>query len=157
MDTTVRQERRDAAAAADPAAARAAELRARRGLNFEQRVELVLAEITRLRWENLIRGSESYAKAQKETIDTRTWVLQVHGEPVVRVEKGRRYWRIVSASIRPGCAESNVSAYGFIDTTNGDLLKCDGWKKPAKHARGNLFAEDMGFKALGPYGMAYLR
>jgi hypothetical protein len=27
---------------------------------------------------------------------------------------------------------------GFIDLTNGDILKADGWKAPAKHARGNI-------------------
>ncbi len=49
------------------------------------------------------------------------------------LETGRRYARIVS--------EDGPSrfAFGFIDLTNGDVLKADGWKAPAKNfARGNV-------------------
>ncbi len=49
------------------------------------------------------------------------------------LETGRRYARIVS--------EDGASrfAFGFVDLTNGDVLKADGWKAPAKNfARGNV-------------------
>jgi hypothetical protein len=48
-------------------------------------------------------------------------------------ERGRRYIRIV--------AEGNAqrSAWAFVDTTNGDVLKADGWKAPAKGSRGNIY------------------
>ena len=41
------------------------------------------------------------------------------------------------------------SVYCFIDMSNGDILKADGWAKPAKGARGNIFNVncDVGFRA----------
>jgi hypothetical protein len=38
----------------------------------------------------------------------------------------------------------------------GDVLKAASYKKPAKHARGNIFDDDNGLKNVGPYGPAYL-
>jgi hypothetical protein len=49
------------------------------------------------------------------------------------------------------------SAWAFVDKTTGDVLKAASWKKPAKHARGNIFDEWNGLKSVGPYGPAYLR
>ena len=49
------------------------------------------------------------------------------------------------------------SAWCFIDLTNGDGLKPDGWKRPAKHARGNVLADDGGMTNIGPYGPAYMK
>ena len=49
------------------------------------------------------------------------------------------------------------SAYAFIDKSNGDVLKPASWNAPAKHARGNIFADDNGLNCCGPYGIAYLR
>jgi hypothetical protein len=71
--------------------------------------------------------------------------------PVIEIMAGVKYSRIVLMQ-GPGVR----SAYGFIDLTNGDLLKSDGWKKPAKHARGNIFADNP-LAGCGPYGMAYLK
>ena len=48
------------------------------------------------------------------------------------------------------------SAWAFIDSTNGDVLKPASWKAPAKHARGNIFAENP-VANVSPYGPAYLR
>ncbi len=49
------------------------------------------------------------------------------------------------------------SAWCFIDLTNGDVLRPDGYKKPARHARGNILKEDLGMSSIGPYGPAYLK
>jgi uncharacterized protein (TIGR02996 family) len=38
----------------------------------------------------------------------------------------------------------------------GDVHKPDGWKRPARHARGSVFAEDFG-NCSGTHGVAYLR
>lgn len=72
---------------------------------------------------------------------------------------GKKYARLVTQ--RDG---TNRSAMGFIDLTNGDILKADGWKAPAKHARGNIRvgnAENLwngAFNALGGgLCVAYLR
>ena len=49
------------------------------------------------------------------------------------------------------------SVHCFVDMATGDVLKADGWSRPAKHARGNIYRPDNGLKAMGPYGAAYLR
>lgn len=59
--------------------------------------------------------------------------------PVLVAEHGKRYVRIVS--------DNGVqrSAWGFVDTTNGDVLKSAGWKSPAKNfARGNIHDQNKG-------------
>lgn len=65
-------------------------------------------------------------------------------------EKGRKFIRIVSKDA------AQRSAYCFIDMTNGNVLKAAGWKGPAKHARGNIFNDDSGVGAVGPYGANYM-
>ena len=75
----------------------------------------------------------------------------VGSAPEVSIEPGTKYARIVVSSAGP-----QRSAYGFIDLTTGDLLKADGWKKPAKHVRGNIYRENP-LAGCGPYGMQYLR
>ena len=59
--------------------------------------------------------------------------------PKLSGEGSARYIRIVSE--QPGTR----SAFGFVDKTNGDVLKAAGWKGPAKNfARGNVFDEHKG-------------
>ncbi len=55
---------------------------------------------------------------------------------LLSVEPGRRYVRVVRASENG----SSRSVYGFVDTTNGNVLKADSWKKPAKTLRGSIYA-----------------
>ncbi len=52
--------------------------------------------------------------------------------PDLTVMRGQKYIRIVAET--PG----QRSAWCFVDSTNGDVLKCDGWKRPAKGTRGNI-------------------
>jgi hypothetical protein len=51
----------------------------------------------------------------------------------------------------------NPGAYCFVDIETGDVLKTDGWKRPAitKTKRGNIFDEYNGLQYAGPYGIAY--
>lgn len=74
--------------------------------------------------------------------------------PVLSVERGRRYARIVKSLDGKG---GQRSVHCFVDLTNGDVLKAASWKTPAKHARGNIFAPDGGSSAVGAYGANYLR
>ena len=61
---------------------------------------------------------------------------------------GRKYIRVVS---------SGVAAYCFLDH-EGNIYKPDGWKRPARHIRGSIFDPNFSIgKALGPYGVAYLK
>lgn len=64
---------------------------------------------------------------------------------------GSKYIRIV----RAGTGQRSVHC--FIDRSNGDILKAAGWVGPAKHARGNIFADDIGLSCMDPYGPKYLR
>lgn len=69
----------------------------------------------------------------------------------IAVEPGRRYVRLVKVDA------ASRSAYCFVDTTNGNVLKSASWKAPAKGARGNIYNSDNGLTGMGPYGAVYLR
>lgn len=71
--------------------------------------------------------------------------------------KGIKFVRIVRYDYPQQVGFQGSSVHCFIDKTNGDVLKAAGWKAPAKHARGNIYAEDQGLQNMGPYGPAYLR
>lgn len=59
--------------------------------------------------------------------------------PKLVAERGQRYIRLVSETL------GSRSAWGFVDTKSGDVLKSAGWKGPAKNfARGNIFDADFG-------------
>lgn len=72
--------------------------------------------------------------------------------PQIKLEWGQKYVRIVRER-----GPNDRSAFGFIDTTNGDLLKAESWKKPARIPRGNLYDASTWKGSHDPYGMAYLR
>ena len=72
--------------------------------------------------------------------------------PQLSVDPGRRYARIVRNE-----SHGRRSVYGFIDLDNGDILKAEGWRKPALHARGSLDDPESWAKAAEPYGIVYLR
>lgn len=60
--------------------------------------------------------------------------------PVLSIEKGRRYARIIATS-----HGDHRGAWGFIELSSGNLLKANGWKNPAKNfARGNILNPDRG-------------
>lgn len=70
---------------------------------------------------------------------------------VLSTMPGKRYIRVVAER-----GSGGRSVYCFVDTTNGDVLKAAGWKAPAKHARGNIFAADP-VAGVTEYGGAYLK
>ncbi len=78
------------------------------------------------------------------------------GIPQISLMAGKRYVRVVESMV-VGTVLTQKSVHCFIDTTNGDVLKAAGWKAPAKHARGNIFNEDVGMNGVGIYGANYLR
>ena len=61
----------------------------------------------------------------------------------LQVMEGKRYYRIVKETY----------AFCFIDKRNGDVLKPAGWEGVAKHARGNIFTDNVG---VSEYGALYL-
>ncbi len=70
--------------------------------------------------------------------------------PTITLEWGPRYVRIVKND-----SAHSRSAFGFVDLTNGDLLKADGWKKPAKGARGSIYDVSTWKNSHSPMGMNY--
>jgi hypothetical protein len=71
--------------------------------------------------------------------------------PTFKAMIGAKYARIVR------CLRNGESAHCFIDLDTGDVLKADGWKRPAKKPRGNLFDDDGGAYGLTEHGARYLR
>lgn len=78
--------------------------------------------------------------------------VQFNTQLTYDMKKARRYVRIVKSD-----DFGATSVYCFVDKTNGNVLKADGWKSPAKHARGNIYDEYNGLRCMGAYGPAYLR
>ena len=73
------------------------------------------------------------------------------------VQRGKRYVKIVTTCINASDgSEGQRSVWGFIDNSNGDILKAAGWKAPAKHARGNIFSANQ-FENVNEHGPNYLR
>jgi hypothetical protein len=87
---------------------------------------------------------------QKLTTDYYTQNFTNLTAPEFKIMRGQRYIRVVRDE---GVSRS---AFCFIDTGNGDILKPAGWNAPAKHARANLY-DKATWKNVGPYGPAYLR
>lgn len=63
---------------------------------------------------------------------------------------GRRYIRIVEG-LRGG------AVYCFVEKGTGHVLKSAGWKTPAKHVRGSIFAKEFAGYGVTQYGAQYLR
>jgi len=54
-------------------------------------------------------------------------------------------------------ALTNFSNKTLGNVTKGQIFKAASWKAPARHARADLARPDQWFKALGTFGVAYLR
>lgn len=92
------------------------------------------------------------AAQAKVDADYAQWQARVavkNSGPVLSFEIGRRFARIVSEH------GSSRAAFGFVDLTNGNVLKADGWKAPAKNfARGNVADERSGTGRISWTGVA---
>lgn len=66
--------------------------------------------------------------------------------PEMSYSQGRKYIKIIRGS----------SVYAFINRENGDIMKPASWKAPAKHARGNINAENA-LDCCEQYSIVYLR
>jgi len=87
-----------------------------------------------------------FADARKRVND------DTFGAERLSLEPGRRYVRVVRRSVNG----TSGSVYCFVDKTNGDILKAESFKKPAKHARGNIFSVRKASEACTPYGAHYI-
>lgn len=75
--------------------------------------------------------------------------------PQLVPQEGKRFIKIVSITKADNRLVSR-SAWGFVDKTNGDILKPASWNTPAKHARGNIY-DPNSWKTVTSYGPAYIR
>ena len=66
---------------------------------------------------------------------------------------GKKYLRVVCDAT--GDNHGQVSVYCFVEKSTGDILKADGWKRPAKHACGNIY-DNAGKGAITPWGVHYI-
>lgn len=75
--------------------------------------------------------------------------------------KGKKYQRIVVTDTHKNgdalSADRGGSVFCFINKENGDVLKADGWKGPAKGARSNIFNDKHGLDGVSEYGANYRR
>lgn len=77
-----------------------------------------------------------------------------HGTVAFRVDVGSKYLRIMDT-----LSNGQTCGWAFIDRETGDVFKPATWKKPAKHARGNVFDginADVNY-GCGKYGPHYMR
>jgi hypothetical protein len=65
---------------------------------------------------------------------------------------GRKYLRIVVNDAHG----TSRSVFCFVRVEDGAVLKAEGWKKPAKHARGSIYVNG-GMDAVTEYGANYMR
>jgi len=70
---------------------------------------------------------------------------------ILITEPGRKFIKVIEDN------RGRQSVWGFVDMTNGDVLKAASWKTPAKHARGNIFDDNNGLAHVSGYGPNYLR
>lgn len=82
---------------------------------------------------------------------TAVQALQTTRGVVVTFSRGDRYARII---LNYGTG-LHRSVHSFVDLETGDILKADGWERPAKGARGNIFRLDDG--GFNKYGVDYRR
>jgi hypothetical protein len=79
------------------------------------------------------RVAEDYAEWTREAL------RNMGAGPKLEAMKGQRFIRLVSTD------GTSRSAFGFVDKTNGNVLKANSWKQPAQNfARGNIFDEKKG-------------
>tara|TARA_R100001082_G_C4285572_1_gene125855 strand:+ start:198 stop:578 length:381 start_codon:yes stop_codon:yes gene_type:complete len=83
--------------------------------------------------------------------------MKQHGwKNKLSVHSGRRYDKIVNTDVPDNLSDHiQRRVWAFVDKTNGDILKPESWKKPAKHARGNIYEDDC-MQFIGPHGPAYM-
>lgn len=65
--------------------------------------------------------------------------------PVFSVMRGKKNARIVRT-------DSGRSVFCFVELATGDILKADGWDRPAKHKRGTVMQQDFGVNDVTIYG-----
>lgn len=102
---------------------------------------------------DITNGVNDYMDRLRDMIDTYyTTHYKNLTPPTVSFTRGKRYWRIV-LSTYPRHDDRKV--HSFVDMTNGNILKANGWKSPHPTPRGNVL--DLDNSNFNVYGAATLR
>jgi len=80
---------------------------------------------------------------------SKLWELEL--TPKLKLVAGKKYVKVVAVN------PDQSIVFAFINMKTGDVLKPASWKRPAKHARGNIFNRDDGLDCVTPYGIKYLK
>ena len=105
---------------------------------------------------NFDKALASFLKGYQEIVD-KEYSRNSMGRKL-EVKKDKKYYKIIAKDMVDGnVVTMSGSAWAFINSENGDVLKPAGWNAPAKHASGNIFDENNGLKSMSVYGPAYLR
>lgn len=72
--------------------------------------------------------------------------------PTVKHQAGPKYIRVYKEE-----SPDYRSVLCFVEKATGSILKADGWRTPAKGARGNVNTPTHGIEFVTPYGAQYLR
>jgi hypothetical protein len=76
----------------------------------------------------------------------------IPGTPAVTFSVGPKFARVI---ISKGGGQR--CAHTFIDTTNGNILNAEGWKKPGKRVCGSVYAERVDGYGVSHFGAVYLK
>lgn len=71
--------------------------------------------------------------------------------PHIEIAKGgRKFSKLLRTESDPATGEKRGQTFvhSFVNKATGEILKAASYKAPAKHARGNVFADDHGAHAL---------
>jgi hypothetical protein len=114
----------------------------------------VTKEQVRAQVELFVPALQEFCNQQNTAAEIYSYVITAEfGPKNIRIVR-RELWK----SHGPDAEPTNGSVHCFIDAATGNILKADGWKRPAKGIRGSIFAQgfDLG-RAVTQYGAAYAR
>lgn len=98
-----------------------------------------------------IEALQNFCNAQNMNAGMYSYVITAEcGPKNIRIVR-RELWASEGADAEP----TNGSVHCFVDAATGNILKADGWKRPARGIRGSIFAAnfDLG-RAVTQYGAA---
>lgn len=102
--------------------------------------------------EKLVRINEFVAKLDAFVKESHKANGYAFPPSSIEMEPGKKFVKIVKRDY-----SGSRYVHSFIDIESGDIYKAASWKAPAKHVRGNIFADDYGIgSAVSEYGARYL-
>jgi len=114
----------------------------------------VTTEQVRAQVELFVPALQEFCNQQNINAGIYSYVFTAEiGPKNIRIVRSEQ-WKNQDSDAEP----TSRTVHCFIDAATGNILKADGWKRPAKGIRGSIFAQgfDLG-RAVTQYGAAYAR